>query len=145
MPVRQRVAHRDYRKDAKSQLRSLDKSMYAADKASARDATAVSRNELWSVTEMGPRPFVFIAGRKRNGTRPGHFQRDSSSVARWVLKSLEGMNLIENDPNGYAWAWHEKHVYFIYHIRLFLRSGRKITSQGQRDLDRIANQVAEQK
>ncbi|XP_065836116.1 small ribosomal subunit protein eS19-like [Oscarella lobularis] len=62
-------------------------------------------------------------GRKRNGTRPGHFQRGSSSVARWVLKSLEGMNLIEKDPNG----------------------GRKITSQGQRDLDRIANQVAEQK
>eukprot|EP00118_Oscarella_pearsei_P024539 m.306271 g.306271 ORF g.306271 m.306271 type:complete len:149 (+) comp41104_c0_seq1:1184-1630(+) len=61
-------------------------------------------------------------GRKRNGTRPAHFQRGSSSVARMVLKSLEGMKLIEKDPNG----------------------GRKITSQGQRDLDRIANQVVDE-
>ncbi|XP_062499517.1 small ribosomal subunit protein eS19-like [Corticium candelabrum] len=61
-------------------------------------------------------------GRKRNGTEPNHFQRGSSSVARNILKGLEGMKLVEKDANG----------------------GRRITSQGQRDLDRIALQVSQQ-
>merc|ERR1711872_204925 len=58
-------------------------------------------------------------GRKRNGTCPSHFCKGSSSVARKVLQSLEGMRLVEKDGNG----------------------GRRLTSQGQRDLDRIAGQV----
>ncbi len=39
-------------------------------------------------------------GRKRNGTRPSHFCRGSSSVARKVLQSLEGIKMVEADANG---------------------------------------------
>ncbi|XP_073255547.1 small ribosomal subunit protein eS19-like [Porites lutea] len=59
-------------------------------------------------------------GRKRRGSRPSHFERSSSSVARSVLKGLEQLKLIEKDSSG----------------------GRSLTSQGQRDLDRIACQVS---
>ncbi|XP_057301955.1 uncharacterized protein LOC130636300 [Hydractinia symbiolongicarpus] len=61
-----------------------------------------------------------IYGRaKRNGTRPNHFCLGSASVARKVLQSLEGMNIVSTDVNG----------------------GRSITSTGRRDMDRIAGQV----
>nr|AFM85712.1 40S ribosomal protein S19 isoform 1 [Callorhinchus milii]AFM85948.1 40S ribosomal protein S19 isoform 1 [Callorhinchus milii]AFM85978.1 40S ribosomal protein S19 isoform 1 [Callorhinchus milii]AFM86035.1 40S ribosomal protein S19 isoform 1 [Callorhinchus milii]AFM86142.1 40S ribosomal protein S19 isoform 1 [Callorhinchus milii] len=59
-------------------------------------------------------------GRKRNGVKPSHFSRGSKCIARRVLQALEGLKLVEKDPNG----------------------GRRLTSQGQRDLDRIAGQVA---
>ena len=39
-------------------------------------------------------------GRKRRGSKPCHFERASSSVARKVLQSLEQLNLIEQHPNG---------------------------------------------
>ncbi|XP_054714840.1 40S ribosomal protein S19-like [Uloborus diversus] len=58
-------------------------------------------------------------GRHRRGTRPSHFCRGSSSIARKALKALEGIKLVEQDPNG----------------------GRKLSSQGRRDLDRIASQI----
>lgn len=61
-----------------------------------------------------------LAGRKRRGTRPNHACRGSSSVARKVLQSLEGVKILEKYGNN----------------------GRRITSQGQRDLDRIAAQVS---
>ncbi|WP_411025433.1 40S ribosomal protein S19, partial [Salmonella sp. s55004] len=60
-----------------------------------------------------------FGGRIRRGTRPSHACRGSSSVARKVLQSLEGVKIIEKYGNH----------------------GRRITSQGQRDLDRIAAQV----
>ncbi|KAJ1132930.1 hypothetical protein NDU88_011231 [Pleurodeles waltl] len=59
-------------------------------------------------------------GRQRNGVMPSHFSGGSKSVARRVMQSLEGVKMVEKDPNG----------------------GRKLTPQGQRDLDRIAGQVA---
>ncbi|XP_069115124.1 small ribosomal subunit protein eS19 isoform X1 [Argopecten irradians] len=59
--------------------------------------------------------------RKRNGTVPSHYCRSSGSVARRVLQALETQKLVEKDANG----------------------GRKLTSQGQKDLDRIAAQVKE--
>ncbi|XP_041510208.1 40S ribosomal protein S19-like isoform X1 [Microtus oregoni] len=59
-------------------------------------------------------------GRQRNGVRPSHFSRGSKSVARCVLQTLEGLKMVEKDQDG----------------------GRKLTPQGQRDLDRIAGQVA---
>ena len=59
-------------------------------------------------------------GRKRNGTKPSHFCKSSTGLARRALQTLEQLKLVEKDPNG----------------------GRRLTSQGQRDLDRIANQIA---
>lgn len=58
-------------------------------------------------------------GRKRNGVHPSHFCRSSSGNARKALQALEAVKLIEQHPDG----------------------GRRLTSQGQRDLDRIANQI----
>uniref|UniRef100_A0ABI7Z623 Small ribosomal subunit protein eS19 n=2 Tax=Felidae TaxID=9681 RepID=A0ABI7Z623_FELCA len=57
-------------------------------------------------------------GRQRNGVMPSHFSRGSKSVARRVLQALEGLKMVEKDQDG----------------------GRKLTPQGQRDLDRIAGQ-----
>jgi len=58
-------------------------------------------------------------GRKRNGVKPAHFCRGSSTIARRSLQSLEALKLVEKDTNG----------------------GRRLTSQGRRDLDRIAAQI----
>merc|ERR1712121_253671 len=60
-------------------------------------------------------------GTKRNGTRPNHFCLSSSSVARKVLQSLEGIKLITKDVNG----------------------GRSIAPTGRRDMDRVAGQVVQ--
>ncbi|XP_074113531.1 small ribosomal subunit protein eS19 [Cotesia typhae] len=60
-----------------------------------------------------------FGGRKRNGTHPSHFCKSSGGIARRALQSLEQLKLIEKTPMG----------------------GRKLTSQGRRDLDRIAAQV----
>lgn len=49
---------------------------------------------------------------------PSHYCRGSGGVARRALQSLEGLKLIEKTEGG-----------------------RKLTTQGQRDLDRIAAQV----
>ena len=58
-------------------------------------------------------------GRKNNGSRPSHHSDASGSVIRAVLRQLEALKVVEKAPKG----------------------GRKITSTGQRDLDRIAGQV----
>ncbi|EDO34868.1 predicted protein [Nematostella vectensis] len=58
-------------------------------------------------------------GRKNRGSAPSHFEVGSASVARSVLKGLEQIKLVEKASTG----------------------GRNITSQGQRDMDRIASQV----
>ncbi|KAL6076311.1 Protein component of the small (40S) ribosomal subunit [Balamuthia mandrillaris] len=55
-------------------------------------------------------------GRKNNGTCPSHFAISSGSIARHILHELEKIRVVEKDPKG----------------------GRRITQQGQRDLDRIA-------
>ncbi|NXV39348.1 RS19 protein, partial [Rissa tridactyla] len=62
-------------------------------------------------------------GRQRRGVRPSHFSRGSGSVARRVLQALEGLKMVEKDQDGQV------------------LTGRKLTPQGQRDLDRIAGQV----
>jgi len=59
-------------------------------------------------------------GRKRNGVRPSHYCRSSGSVARKALQALEKLKLVEKDADS---------------------GGRRITSQGRRDVDRIAAQV----
>lgn len=62
-------------------------------------------------------------GRFRRGTRPSHFCRAGKGVARKVLQALEEVNMIEKDNNG----------------------GRRLTSSGRQDLDRIASQIANKK
>lgn len=85
-------------------------------------------------------------GRQRNGVCPAHFSVGSRNVARKILQALEGLKMVEKDPNGWeregtlcltpwcdlnnGWMW-----FFC------ADSGRRLTPQGQRDLDRIAGQV----
>ncbi|XP_055596730.1 40S ribosomal protein S19a-like [Uranotaenia lowii] len=57
--------------------------------------------------------------RQRNEVRPSHFCRSDGSATRKAVQALEQLKLIEKLPEG----------------------GRKLTSQGQRDLDRIASQI----
>ena len=76
---------------------------------------------LYIRAPAGVGAFTKIYGsKKRNGTCPSHAARSSRSVARKVLQSLEGLKLVEKDPNT---------------------GGRKLTAQGRRDLDRIASQI----
>lgn len=58
-------------------------------------------------------------GRHRKGTKPSRFCRADGAVARRALQALEHIKLIEKHADG----------------------GRKLTAQGQRDLDRIASQI----
>jgi len=58
-------------------------------------------------------------GSQDRGTKPSRHVTGSGSVARAVLKSLEGIKVLEAHPNG----------------------GRRISRTGQQDLDRIASQV----
>merc|ERR1712186_160937 len=57
--------------------------------------------------------------RRNNGSKPSHWRAGSGSIARKALQNLEQLKLVEKDPNG----------------------GRRLTSQGRRDLDRIAAQI----
>ncbi|XP_073485283.1 small ribosomal subunit protein eS19-like [Aquarana catesbeiana] len=59
-------------------------------------------------------------GCQRNGVIPSHFSSGSKIVAKKVMQAPEGLKMVERDPNG----------------------GLRLTPQGQRDLDRIAGQVA---
>ncbi|KAG6471114.1 hypothetical protein ZIOFF_072211 [Zingiber officinale] len=69
-------------------------------------------------------------GRKRNGSRPPHFCKSSGAIARHILQQLETMNIIEINPKG---------AMILFSVFEF--SGRKISSQGQRDLDQVAGRV----
>jgi small subunit ribosomal protein S19e len=58
-------------------------------------------------------------GRRNRGTRPHKSCLASGSINRKVLQSLEKLKVLEADPDG----------------------GRRITQEGQQDLDRIAQQI----
>merc|ERR1719162_436516 len=58
-------------------------------------------------------------GAQDRGVKPSRHVTGSGSVARAVLKSLEGIKVLESHPAG----------------------GRRISRTGQQDLDRIASQV----
>ena len=60
-----------------------------------------------------------VSVRQNNGSKPSHWRRGSGSVARKALQTLESLKWVEKDSNG----------------------GRRLTSQGRRDLDRIAAQI----
>jgi len=57
--------------------------------------------------------------RRNNGSKPSHWLRGAGGLARKALQSLEALKVVEKDQNG----------------------GRRLTSQGRRDLDRIAAQI----
>ncbi|KFP05394.1 40S ribosomal protein S19, partial [Calypte anna] len=67
----------------------------------------------------GP-PEVALGGFGDTEVTGGGFGVALGGVARRVLQALEGLKLVEKDQEG----------------------GRKLTPQGQRDLDRIAGQVS---
>lgn len=58
-------------------------------------------------------------GSKNRGTKPSRFQRGSSNVARKCLQQLEAIKVVEHHEAG----------------------GRRLSSSGRRDLDRIAAQM----
>ena len=60
-------------------------------------------------------------GRASHGNRPQKSAIGSQHIPRHCLKTLEKLGVVEKDPKG----------------------GRRLSSLGQRDLDRIAKQVAE--
>jgi len=57
---------------------------------------------------------------KNNGARRSHFAKASGNHIRTMLQQLEKLGVVEQDTKG----------------------GRKLTSNGRRDLDRIARQIA---
>ncbi|KAJ4000393.1 ribosomal protein S19e [Lentinula boryana] len=60
-------------------------------------------------------------GRNRRGNRPSHHADSSAAVQRKICQSLEKIGVLEQTENG----------------------GRRISQDGQRDLDRIATAVVE--
>jgi len=60
-------------------------------------------------------------GAHDRGAKPSRHIDGARGLARAVMQSLEGIKVLEKHPNG----------------------GRRITSKGQQDLDRIATQVVE--
>ncbi|GLB38268.1 putative ribosomal protein S19 [Lyophyllum shimeji] len=60
-------------------------------------------------------------GRNRRGNRPSHHANASANVQRKICQSLEKIGVLEQTENG----------------------GRRISQDGQRDLDRIATAVVE--
>merc|ERR1711973_158072 len=82
--------------------------------------TASIARHIYIRSPVGIRTLQKVYGiRKNNGSSPSHWCKSSGSVARKALQALEKMKLIEKDANG----------------------GRRMTSQGRRDLDRIAAQL----
>ena len=61
-----------------------------------------------------------FGARKNNGSRPSHKSDASTSILRKSLQALEKLNLVEKAENG----------------------GRRISSAGRRDLDRVAGLLA---
>eukprot|EP01090_Pellita_catalonica_P009141 TRINITY_DN201_c0_g1_i2.p1 TRINITY_DN201_c0_g1~~TRINITY_DN201_c0_g1_i2.p1 ORF type:complete len:153 (+),score=29.71 TRINITY_DN201_c0_g1_i2:106-564(+) len=59
-------------------------------------------------------------GIKNNGVAPSHFAKAAGGVIRACLQQLEAIKVIEKCPNG---------------------KGRRVTRQGQRDMDRIAGNI----
>ncbi|KAJ3188263.1 40S ribosomal protein S19 [Gaertneriomyces sp. JEL0708] len=60
------------------------------------------------------------SGRQNRGSRPHHHAESSGSVARKVMQALEKIKVLEKDPEN---------------------GGRRISPDGQKDLDRIAAQI----
>ncbi|XP_034505556.1 40S ribosomal protein S19-like [Ailuropoda melanoleuca] len=84
-----------------------------------RAASTAWHLHLWGSAGVGSGTKIY-GGCQRNGVIPGHFSRGSKSMVRRVLQALVGLKMVEKDKDG----------------------GRELTSHGQRNLVRIAGQVA---
>ena len=58
----------------------------------------------------------YPTGRKRRGARPCHFEKGSSSIARFILKSLEQLKLVETVSSGYeGWpCYYVQYGHWVY-------------------------------
>jgi len=83
-----------------------------------RVASIARRIYVRSPTGVGSLRKVY-GGNKRRGVTPNRFSKASGAVIRKALQSLEAIKWVEKGTNG----------------------GRKLTKQGQKDLDRIAVQL----
>mmetsp|Transcript_94448 Transcript_94448/g.249735 ORF Transcript_94448/g.249735 Transcript_94448/m.249735 type:complete len:164 (-) Transcript_94448:115-606(-) len=84
-----------------------------------RTASMVRKIYIRGGTGVGGFRKVY-GGQKRRGVCTNVFSKGSGKIARYVLQQLEEMGLVEQDENG----------------------GRKITKEGQRELDTVAVQAA---
>merc|ERR1712039_492903 len=83
-----------------------------------RTASMVRKIYIRGGTGVGGFRKVY-GGQKRRGTCTNTFVKGSGKIARYCMQQLEEMDLVEQDENG----------------------GRKITKEGQRELDTVAVQA----
>lgn len=84
-------------------------------------SASISRHlYIRSPTGVGALTKIY-SGKKRTGSQPSHYCRGSGSVARKALQALEQSGYVRKSANG----------------------GRELTPAAQRDMDRIAQQVAQ--
>merc|ERR1719510_85959 len=84
--------------------------------------TASIVRKLYIRGGIGVGAFRKIYGsQQRRGTCTNKFSKSSGKIARYILQQLEEMGLVEQDDNG----------------------GRRISKEGQRELDTVAVQAAE--
>jgi small subunit ribosomal protein S19e len=62
---------------------------------------------------------TYYGGKKRRGYKPAHFRRASGNILRKILQQLEKSGLVEK-----------------------AKRGRKITSKGQKFLDKVAYEAS---
>ena len=83
--------------------------------------TASMVRKIYIRAGMGVGAFRKVyGGQKRRGVCTNVFAKGSGTIARYCLQKLEEMGLVEQDDNG----------------------GRRITKEGQRELDTVAVQAA---
>ena len=84
--------------------------------------TAAVARHIYLRKDVGVGALIKLhGGRNRRGNRPSHHANASAAVQRKVCQSLERLGVLEQTENG----------------------GRRISQDGQRDLDRIATAVVE--
>ena len=89
---------------------------------SAPERTAAVARHIYLRKDVGVGALTKLhGGRNRRGNRPSHHADASTSVQRKICQSLEKIGVLEQTDNG----------------------GRRISQDGQRDLDRIATAVVE--